>query len=105
MALLPIVLLFGLMYVLLIRPQQRRVRQHQAVVAALEVGDEVATAGGMLGTITGLDDETVSLEIAPGTTIRVLRAAVGQRRNAADGGAEAGDAADEERTSHEDDGG
>ena len=67
------------MYLLLIRPQQRRVRQHQALVASLAVGDEVVTAGGILGTITGVSDEYVSLEVAPATVVQVLRGSVSRR--------------------------
>lgn len=67
------------MWVLLILPQQRRVRQHQAVVATLEVGDEVVTAGGVYGVITSVDEETLGVEVAPGIVLRVLRTAVSQR--------------------------
>ena len=76
--LIPIVLL-GLLWVLLIRPQQRRLRAHQTIVASLQVGDEVITAGGMFGRITSIDDEIVQLEVAPGTVMRILRGAVQQR--------------------------
>jgi preprotein translocase subunit YajC len=68
----------GLTWLLFILPQQRRIRAHQAVVARLQVGDEVMTTSGMFGTITALDDETVSLEIAPGTVARFARGAVAQ---------------------------
>ena len=78
-SLLALVLMFGLMWALLIRPQQRRVRVHQAVVASLRAGDEVITAGGMYGTILSVDDDSMILEVAPGVEIRVLRAAVSQK--------------------------
>jgi len=77
--LLALLLTFGLMWVLLILPQQRRMRQHQAVVASLRAGDEVVTAGGVYGTITSVDDETLAVEVAPGVVLRVLRSAVSQR--------------------------
>ncbi len=67
------------MWVLLILPQQRRMKQHQAVVASLRAGDEVVTAGGVYGTITSVDDETLAVEVAPGVVLRVLRSAVSQR--------------------------
>jgi len=67
------------MWVLLILPQQRRMRQHQAVVASLRAGDEVVTAGGVYGTITSVDEETLAVEVAPGVVLRVLRSAVSQR--------------------------
>jgi len=77
--LLALLITFGLMWVLLILPQQRKMRQHQLVVASLEPGDEVVTAGGVYGTITSVDDETLAVEVAPGVTLRVLRSAVSQR--------------------------
>jgi preprotein translocase subunit YajC len=77
--LLALLVTFGLMWVLLILPQQRRVRQQQAVVASLRVGDEVITAAGIYGTIVSDDDETLGIEVAPGVTLRVLRGAVSQR--------------------------
>jgi preprotein translocase subunit YajC len=77
----PIIVLavtLGLTWVLFILPQQRRIRAHQAVVARLEVGDEVMTTSGMYGTITALDDESATIEVAPGTAIRFARGAVAQ---------------------------
>ena len=58
-SLLPLALIFVLFYFLLIRPQQRRAKQHKQMVAAMKVGDEVATNGGLIGRVTALDD-TVS---------------------------------------------
>ncbi|MDQ3643833.1 MAG: preprotein translocase subunit YajC, partial [Actinomycetota bacterium] len=63
----------------LILPQQRRMKQHQAVVASLRAGDEVVTAGGVYGTITSVDEDTLAVEVAPGVVLRVLRSAVSQR--------------------------
>ena len=77
--LLALLLTFGLMWALLILPQQRRMRQHQEVIASLEVGDEVVTAGGVYGTITSVDEDTLAVEVAPGVVLRVLRNAVTQR--------------------------
>lgn len=79
MAILPVLLLLVVMYMLLIRPQQRRVRQHQAVVSSLDVGDEVITAGGVFGTIRSIDDTSVVLEVADGVRVRFLRGAISQR--------------------------
>ncbi len=77
---LPILMIVGF-YFLLIRPQRNRQRQQQALVASLEVGDEVLTNGGIFGTIVDIDDDegTVTLEIAPGTRIRMLRQGISQR--------------------------
>lgn len=76
--LLPLVLL-GLMWVLLVRPQQQRVRRQRELIASLEVGDEVVTAGGMVGRIVALEGDEVRLEVAPGVTLRVVRLAVNSR--------------------------
>jgi preprotein translocase subunit YajC len=70
---------FGLMWVLLILPQQRRMKAHQAIVASLETGDEIVTAGGVYGTITSVNEETLAVEVAPGVELRILRSAVSQR--------------------------
>src|SRR5262245_5896856 len=77
---LPILLIVGF-YFLLIRPQRNRQRQQQALVASLEVGDEVMTNGGIFGTIVDIDDDegTVIVEIAPGTRIRMLLQGISQR--------------------------
>jgi preprotein translocase subunit YajC len=77
--LLALLLTFGLMWVLLILPQQRRMRQHQAVIASLRAGDEIVTAGGVYGTIVSVDEDTLAVEVAPGIVLRVLRNAVSQR--------------------------
>ncbi|MDQ4069177.1 MAG: preprotein translocase subunit YajC [Actinomycetota bacterium] len=77
--LLALLLTFGLMWVLLILPQQRRMRQHQEVIASLRVGDEIVTAGGVYGTITSVDEDTLAVEVAPGVVLRILRTAVNQR--------------------------
>lgn len=78
-ALILLAVTFLLMWVLFILPQQRRLRAHQAVVARLEVGDEVMATSGLYGTVTELDDEVVHLEVAPGTVVRLARAAVARR--------------------------
>ena len=77
---LPILLIVGF-YFLLIRPQRNRQRAQQALVASLEVGDDIMTTGGIFGTIIEIDDDegTVTVEIAPGTRIRMLRAGISQR--------------------------
>jgi preprotein translocase subunit YajC len=77
---LPVLLIVGF-YFLLIRPQRNRQRAAQALVASLEVGDDVMTTGGIFGTIVEIDDDegTVTVEIAPGTRIRMLRQGISQR--------------------------
>ena len=76
-----IFILLALLWVVLIVPRQREVRRHNALVASLEVGDDVMTTGGIFGTIVEIDDDegTVTVEIAPGTRIRMLRQGISQR--------------------------
>ena len=74
--LLPIVLMFVLLYFLMIRPQMKRAKEQKSMIEALQKGDEVITAGGVVGRITKLSDAYVSLEIAPKTEINVQKAAV-----------------------------
>jgi preprotein translocase subunit YajC len=74
--LLMMVVLFGLMWFLLIRPQQRKQRQTASMLQSLAVGQEVMTAGGLYGNITDLDIEEVILEIAPGVSVRVDKRAI-----------------------------
>ena len=74
--LLPIVLMFVLLYFLMIRPQMKRAKESKAMIEALQKGDEVITAGGVLGRITKIGDAYLTLEIAPNMEINVQRAAV-----------------------------
>jgi len=73
---LPIILMFVLLYFLMIRPQMKRAKEQKQMIESLQKGDEVITAGGVLGRITRLGDAYVNLEIAPETEISVQRAAV-----------------------------
>ena len=77
---LPVLMIVGF-YFLLIRPQRNRQKAQQALVASLEVGDDVMTSGGIFGTIVDIDDDegTVTVEIAPGTRVRMLRQGISQR--------------------------
>ena len=77
-SLLPLALIFVLFYFLLIRPQQKRAKQHKQMVAAVKVGDEVATNGGLLGRVTDLDDNCVTLKVATGVNVQVQRHAIAQ---------------------------
>ncbi|MGE5525040.1 MAG: preprotein translocase subunit YajC [Rhodospirillaceae bacterium] len=75
-SLLLIVLMFGVLYFLMIRPQMKRTKEHKAMIEALQKGDEVVTAGGILGRVNKLNESYVTLEIAPNTEIQVQRPAV-----------------------------
>lgn len=72
-------LMVAIFYFLLIRPQQRRVRQQRELVNSLDIGDEVITIGGMFGTIRRMSDEEVTLEVSPGTEIRMVKSAVARK--------------------------
>lgn len=78
MSLLPIILMFVLLYFLMIRPQMKRAKEHRAMTEALQKGDEVVAGGGLLGRVTKVSDAYVTIEVATGTEIVVQRAAVGQ---------------------------
>lgn len=71
-----LVLMVAIFYLVLVRPQQRRVRKHREVVASLEPGDEVVTIGGLYGYVRAIDDPVVYLEVAPGVVLRYARSAV-----------------------------
>ena len=73
---LPIILMFVLLYFLMIRPQMKRAKEQKAMIEALQKGDEVITAGGVVGRISKLGEQYVTLEIAPSIEIVVQRAAV-----------------------------
>jgi len=98
MGLLIIVIGFALMWVLLILPQQRRMRAHQALVAALEVGDEVMTTSGIYGTIVEVEQGTDVLwvEVADGVELKMARGAVAKKLDGVGRGAGAVAADDEE---------
>ena len=74
--LLPIVLMFVLLYFMLIRPQMKRAKEHKTMVEALQKGDEVVAAGGVLGKLTRIGDAYVSIEIAPEVEVNVQKASV-----------------------------
>ena len=69
--LIPLVFMFAIFYFLLIRPQQKKAKEHRALLEALQKGDQVVTAGGMHGRVTALDDQVVTLEVAPGVNVRI----------------------------------
>jgi preprotein translocase subunit YajC len=78
MQLLPLVLIFVVFYFLLIRPQTKRAKEHKEMVGKLQSGDEIVTTGGLLGRITEVGDNFVSLEVADGVTIKVQKFQVAQ---------------------------
>lgn len=77
-SLIPLILIFGIMYFLLIRPQQKKLKEHQAMVAALRRGDQVVTQGGIKGKVTKVKDSEneVEVEIASGVTVKVVQSTI-----------------------------
>ena len=79
---IPLILIFAIMYFLLIRPQQKKVKEHQAMVEALRRGDQIVTQGGVIGKVTKvLEDNKVEGEIASGVKVQVIKTTVAQVLN------------------------
>ena len=76
---LPLILIFAIMYFLLIRPQQQKVKQHKAMVEALRRGDQVVTQGGLIGKVSKVkDDSEIEVELAEGVRVRVVKSTIAQ---------------------------
>ncbi len=78
MSMLPIILMFVVLYFIMIRPQMKKQKEHRAMVEALAKGDEVVTAGGMLGRVSSLGENFIGVEIANGVEVQLQRQAVVQ---------------------------
>lgn len=75
----PLLLIFGIMYFLLIRPQQKKIKEHKAMVEALRRGDQIVTQGGLIGKVAKVkEDGELEVEIAEGVKVRVVQATVAQ---------------------------
>ena len=77
----PLILIFGIMYFLLIRPQQKKLKEHKAMVAALRKGDQVITQGGIIGKVYKAGETEVEVDIAEGVRVRVVRSTITQVLN------------------------
>ena len=75
---LPLVLMFVVLYVVMIRPQMKRQKEHRAMIDALAKGDDVATAGGLIGRVTRLEEQFLFVEISPNVEVQLQRSAVVQ---------------------------
>ncbi|KPA22296.1 MULTISPECIES: preprotein translocase subunit YajC [unclassified Shimia] len=76
---LPLILIFAIMYFLLIRPQQKKVKEHQGMVDALRKGDRVVTQGGLIGKVVKVkEDNEVEVEVAEGVKVRVVKSTIAQ---------------------------
>ena len=74
-----LVAMVAVFYFLLIRPQQRRQRQQRSLIESVEVGDEIMTIGGIFGTVREMDDESVTVEVAPNIEIRFVKSAISRK--------------------------
>lgn len=78
-SLMPLILIFAIMYFLLIRPQQKKLKEHKAMIGALRRGDQVVTQGGLIGKVSKVkDDSEIEVELAEGVKVRVVRATIAQ---------------------------
>lgn len=75
-AFLPLIIIFAIFYFLLIRPQQKKAKQHKQVLSTLKKGDKVVSSGGLHGVITGLTDDVVTMEISPKVRVKVSRGSI-----------------------------
>ncbi|WP_299657187.1 preprotein translocase subunit YajC [uncultured Tateyamaria sp.] len=79
---IPLILIFAIMYFLLIRPQQKKVKEHAAMVEALRRGDQIVTQGGLIGKVSKVKEENeVEVELAEGVKVRVVKSTIAQVLN------------------------
>ena len=75
-AFVPLLIMFAIFYFLLIRPQQKKAKQHKELLGGLKKGDRVVSSGGLHGTVTGLTEDVVTMEIAPKVRVKVSRGSI-----------------------------
>ncbi len=78
---LPLILIFAVFYFLLIRPQQKKIKQHQEMLAAITRGDTVVTGGGLIGKVEAVKDDALTIRIANGVEVRALRSTISRIHN------------------------
>lgn len=76
-AFVPLIIMFAIFYFLLIRPQQKKAKQHRAMLSSVKKGDKVISSGGLHGVVTGITDEVVTIEIAPKVRVKISRGSIG----------------------------
>ena len=87
--LIPTILIIGIMYFLMIRPQQKRLKEHREMIEAIRRGDTVVTSGGIIGKVTKADESELQVEVADGVRIKVLRTSISEVRGKGDAAAPA----------------
>ena len=75
-AFIPLIIMFAIFYFLLIRPQQKKAKQHKQILSSLKKGDRVISSGGLHGVVTGLSDDVVTMEIAPKIRVKISRVSI-----------------------------
>lgn len=78
---MPFLLIFVIMYFLIIRPQQRRLKEHREMVASVRRGDTVVTAGGLIGKVSKVDEGEIQVEVAQGVKLKVVRSTISEVRS------------------------
>lgn len=94
MQLVPMILIIGVMYLLVLRPQARKQKELQKMLSELKKGDDVVTTGGILGRITGMKDDEITVQVQEGVRIRVLRSAIAGRQKLGEAAAASSSKAD-----------
>ena len=84
--LVPTILIIGIMYFLMIRPQQKRMKEHRELIAGIRRGDTVVTSGGIIGKVAKVDENEVQVEVAEGVKIKIVRTTVSEVRGKGEGG-------------------
>jgi preprotein translocase subunit YajC len=82
--LIPMILIFGVMYLLVIRPQSKKAKEHQKMLSELGKGEDIVISGGIIGRITGIKGDEIILQVQEGVRFRVLRSAITGRYKASD---------------------
>lgn len=100
--LIPTMLIIGIMYFLMIRPQQKRLKEHQAMVAAVRRGDTIVTSGGIIGKVAKVEDQELQVEIAEGVKIKILRSTVSEVRGKGEGATTPAKAKDKDKDKEKD---
>jgi len=100
--LIPTMLIIGIMYFLMIRPQQKRLKEHQAMVAAIRRGDTIVTSGGIIGKVAKVEDQELQVEIAEGVKIKILRSTVSEVRGKGEGATTSVKAKDKDKDKEKD---
>jgi preprotein translocase subunit YajC len=95
-------LIIGIMYFLMIRPQQKRLKEHQAMVAAIRRGDTIVTSGGIIGKVAKVEDQELQVEIAEGVKIKILRSTVSEVRGKGEGATASPKAKDKDKDKEKD---